>query len=153
MLEVKDLHAFYGKSHVLQGVGFSVGRGEIVSLLGRNGAGRSTTVKAIMGLATARGQVRFKGQDYVLGQEGAGGALGIARFQGTVTLPDFTSTGTVDVSAPFSFTGQVEFEDTFAVEPLTGFGVATLHFTEFSDGSSWVFSGATYEFQRKTSNQ
>ena len=63
MLEVKDLHAFYGKSHVLQGVGFSVGRGEIVSLLGRNGAGRSTTVKAIMGLVTARGQVRFKGQD------------------------------------------------------------------------------------------
>ena len=63
MLEVKDLHAFYGKSHVLQGVGFSVGRGEIVSLLGRNGAGRSTTVKAIMGLVTARGQVRFKEQD------------------------------------------------------------------------------------------
>jgi branched-chain amino acid transport system ATP-binding protein len=63
MLEVKDLHAFYGKSHVLQGVGFSVGRGEIVSLLGRNGAGRSTTVKAIMGLVTARGQVRFKGQE------------------------------------------------------------------------------------------
>jgi branched-chain amino acid transport system ATP-binding protein len=63
MLEVSDLHAFYGKSHVLQGVGFSVGRGEIVSLLGRNGAGRSTTVKAIMGLVTAQGKVRFKGQD------------------------------------------------------------------------------------------
>ncbi len=61
MLEVSDLHAFYGKSHVLQGVGFSVGRGEIVSLLGRNGAGRSTTVKAIMGLVTAQGKVRFKG--------------------------------------------------------------------------------------------
>ena len=63
MLEVSDLHAFYGKSHVLQGVAFSVGKGEIVSLLGRNGAGRSTTVKAIMGLVTARGRVRFKGQD------------------------------------------------------------------------------------------
>jgi len=63
MLEVADLHAFYGKSHVLQGVAFSVGRGEIVSLLGRNGAGRSTTVKAIMGLVTAHGRVRFKGQD------------------------------------------------------------------------------------------
>ncbi len=63
MLEVSDLHAFYGKSHVLQGVGFSVGRGEIVSLLGRNGAGRSTTVKAIMGLVIAHGKVRFKGQD------------------------------------------------------------------------------------------
>ncbi len=49
MLEVDDLHAYYGKSHILQGVTFQVGAGEIVSLLGRNGAGRSTTVKTIMG--------------------------------------------------------------------------------------------------------
>ncbi len=49
MLEVRDLHAYYGKSHILQGVDFSVGEGEIVSLLGRNGVGRSTTIKAIMG--------------------------------------------------------------------------------------------------------
>src|SRR5712691_9605404 len=68
MLEVSDLHAFYGKSHVLQGVGFSVGRGEIVGLLGRNGAGRSTTVKAIMGLVAAQGKVRFKGED-ILGRK------------------------------------------------------------------------------------
>ncbi|TMB26776.1 MAG: ABC transporter ATP-binding protein [Deltaproteobacteria bacterium] len=63
MLEVKDLHAFYGKSHVLQGVSLSVGRGEIVALLGRNGAGRSTTVKAIMGLVSAQGSVRFKNEE------------------------------------------------------------------------------------------
>ena len=63
MLEVDGLHAFYGKSHVLQGVSFKVGKGEIVSLLGRNGVGRSTTVKAIMGLVAARGMVRFKGED------------------------------------------------------------------------------------------
>ena len=50
MLEVRDLHAFYGKSHILQGVDLNVGEGEIVSLLGRNGVGRSTTCKAIMGL-------------------------------------------------------------------------------------------------------
>ena len=50
MLEVRDLHAFYGKSHILQGVDLSVGEGEIVILLGRNGVGRSTTCKAIMGL-------------------------------------------------------------------------------------------------------
>ena len=49
MLEVSDLHAYYGKSHILQGVTFNVQEGEIVSLLGRNGVGRSTTVKAIMG--------------------------------------------------------------------------------------------------------
>ncbi|MBM3380312.1 MAG: ATP-binding cassette domain-containing protein, partial [Betaproteobacteria bacterium] len=49
MLAVVDLHAYYGKSHILQGVNFEVHAGEIVSLLGRNGVGRSTTIKAIMG--------------------------------------------------------------------------------------------------------
>ncbi len=63
MLEVEDLHAFYGKSHILQGVNFSVGDGEIVSLLGRNGVGRSTTCKAIMGLVPPRGSVRFDGEE------------------------------------------------------------------------------------------
>jgi branched-chain amino acid transport system ATP-binding protein len=62
MLEVADLHAWHGKSHILQGVSFRVGEGEIVSLLGRNGAGRSTTVKTIMGEVSAAGIVRFKGQ-------------------------------------------------------------------------------------------
>jgi branched-chain amino acid transport system ATP-binding protein len=63
MLEVGDLHAFYGKSHVLHGVSLEVREGEIVSLLGRNGVGRSTTVKAIMGQVAARGTVSFLGQD------------------------------------------------------------------------------------------
>lgn len=63
MLEVKELHAYYGKSHVLHGVNFTVKPGEIVALLGRNGSGRSTTAKAIMGLVDARGSVRWKGQD------------------------------------------------------------------------------------------
>src|SRR5260370_21896376 len=62
MLEVEDLHAFYGKSHVLHGVSLQVRPGEIVSLLGRNGVGRSTAIKAVMGLATAAGKVRFKGE-------------------------------------------------------------------------------------------
>ena len=61
MLEVAGLHAFYGKSHVLHGVDLSVGDGEIVSLLGRNGVGRSTTAKAIMGLVDWRGSIRFDG--------------------------------------------------------------------------------------------
>jgi branched-chain amino acid transport system ATP-binding protein len=63
MLEVKDLHAFYGKSHVLHGIGFTIRAGEIVSLLGRNGVGRSTTVKAIMGQVSAKGSVKFKGEE------------------------------------------------------------------------------------------
>ncbi|MBV8032622.1 MAG: ABC transporter ATP-binding protein [Betaproteobacteria bacterium] len=63
MLEVSDLHAFYGKSHVLHGVHLRVGEGEIVSLLGRNGVGRSTTIKAIMGMVARRGSVRFQGAE------------------------------------------------------------------------------------------
>ena len=63
MLEVRDLHAWYGKSHVLHGVTLDVRAGEIVSLLGRNGVGRSTTVKAIMGQVAAKGEVRFRGRE------------------------------------------------------------------------------------------
>lgn len=63
MLEVKDLHAYYGKSHILQGVNFSVAEGEIVSLLGRNGVGRSTTVKTIMGEVAPQGSILFKGEE------------------------------------------------------------------------------------------
>lgn len=62
MLSVSNLHAYYGKSHVLHGVDLEVGAGEIVSLLGRNGVGRSTTAKAVMGLVDHTGTVSFKGQ-------------------------------------------------------------------------------------------
>ena len=62
MLEVEELHAYYGKSHILQGVSFAVRPGEIVSLLGRNGAGRSTVIKTIMGECRPHGTIRFKGQ-------------------------------------------------------------------------------------------
>jgi branched-chain amino acid transport system ATP-binding protein len=65
MLEVRDLHAYYGKSHILQGVSFDVGPGEIVGLLGRNGAGRSTTIKAIMGDLPRSGSIRFRGEELV----------------------------------------------------------------------------------------
>jgi branched-chain amino acid transport system ATP-binding protein len=68
MLELDKLNAYYGKSHVLHGVSFTVGEGEIVSLLGRNGSGRSTTVKAIMGLVDGAGSIRFKGQE-ILGRK------------------------------------------------------------------------------------
>ena len=62
MLRVENLHAYYGKSHVLHGVNFEVGQGEIVALLGRNGSGRSTTAKAIMGLVECQGRIDWKGQ-------------------------------------------------------------------------------------------
>jgi branched-chain amino acid transport system ATP-binding protein len=63
MLELKQLHAYYGKSHILHGVDMRVGEGEIVALLGRNGSGRSTTVKTIMGLVTGEGSVKFRDQE------------------------------------------------------------------------------------------
>jgi branched-chain amino acid transport system ATP-binding protein len=65
MLEVSELHAFYGKSHVLHGVSLSVRPGEIVALLGRNGVGRSTSIKAVMGLVAARGSVLFRKEQMV----------------------------------------------------------------------------------------
>lgn len=68
MLRVDGLNAFYGKSHVLHGVSFAMRPGEIVSLLGRNGSGRSTTVKAIMGLVDASGSIAWQGGE-ILGRK------------------------------------------------------------------------------------
>ena len=78
MLAVSELHAYYGKSHILHGVTLTVGEGEIVSLLGRNGVGRSTTIKAIMGDVHASGSVRFRDEEliglapYVIARKGLG---------------------------------------------------------------------------------
>ena len=68
MLKVEKLHAFYGKSHVLHGVNLEVQPGEIVALLGRNGSGRSTTVKTIMGLVDGSGSVQWRG-DELMGRQ------------------------------------------------------------------------------------
>jgi branched-chain amino acid transport system ATP-binding protein len=66
LLNVEDLQAWYGESHVLHGVGFQVEPGEVVTLLGRNGAGKSTTLKAIMGIVSPRlGSVRFEGRELI----------------------------------------------------------------------------------------
>ena len=73
MLQLHGVHAYYGKSHILHGVDMRVGEGEIVGLLGRNGSGRSTTVKTIMGLVSGAGSVRFR-EEEILGQP----AFGIA---------------------------------------------------------------------------
>jgi branched-chain amino acid transport system ATP-binding protein len=66
LLRVEDLHAWYGESHILQGIGFAVGEGEVVTLLGRNGAGKTTTLRSIMGIvARLRGSVRFRGSETI----------------------------------------------------------------------------------------
>ncbi|HEY2929819.1 ABC transporter ATP-binding protein [Piscinibacter sp.] len=65
-LEIKDLHAWYGESHVLHGVNLHVDEGEVVTLLGRNGAGRTSTLRAIMGLTGSRkGSIRVRGQEAI----------------------------------------------------------------------------------------
>ncbi|MGN6457120.1 MAG: ATP-binding cassette domain-containing protein, partial [Achromobacter mucicolens] len=64
LLSLQGVHAHYGKSHILHGIDLSIGRGEVVSLLGRNGAGRSTTMKSIMGLVDVTGgQIAMEGRD------------------------------------------------------------------------------------------
>ena len=63
LLKISGLNAYYGKSHVLHGIDLQVAEGEIVSLLGRNGVGRSTTVKSIMGLVATTGSIQFKGEE------------------------------------------------------------------------------------------
>ena len=65
-VEIKDLHAWYGESHILHGVDLHVGQGEVVTLLGRNGAGRTTTLRAIMGLTGARkGSIQVNGTETI----------------------------------------------------------------------------------------
>jgi branched-chain amino acid transport system ATP-binding protein len=65
-LEIKNLHAWYGESHILHGVDFHVGKGEVVTLLGRNGAGRTTTLRSILGLTGARkGSIRVEGTETI----------------------------------------------------------------------------------------
>ncbi len=79
LLEVRDLNAWYGESHILHGVAFEVRGGEVVTLLGRNGAGKTTTLKSIMGIVPRReGSVRFAGAELIHRPSNAIARLGIA---------------------------------------------------------------------------
>src|SRR3978361_1977832 len=77
MLHVGDLHAYYGQSHILHGIDLEVREGEIVSLLGRNGVGRSTTCKAIMGLVPPQGTGRYRGGELGVLRSGVVARCGI----------------------------------------------------------------------------
>ena len=65
MLRIEDIHTYYGNSYVLQGVSLSIEKGEVVTLLGRNGMGKSTTIKTVMGLVPRAGRVLLNGVDLV----------------------------------------------------------------------------------------
>lgn len=91
LLRVQDLHAYYGKSHALQGVHLTVRPGEVVGLLGRNGVGKTTTLKGIMGLVTRRGAISFRGRNISTLAAYAIPRLGIGYVpQGRHIFPQFT---------------------------------------------------------------
>jgi len=93
MLEVKDIHTYYGMSHILFGVSLTVAPGEVVCLLGRNGAGKTTTLRSIMGLTLPRqGSIKFKGEEivgkepYMLVRQGMGYVPGDRRIFADLTV-------------------------------------------------------------------
>jgi branched-chain amino acid transport system ATP-binding protein len=101
LLEVEGLEAGYGKKTVLQGVSFHVGEGEIVAMLGHNGAGKSTTLKTILGLLPARGgQVRFAGRPWANGDPGENVRRGLALVpQGRGVFPDLSVQENLELGA------------------------------------------------------
>ncbi len=120
MLEVENLHAYYGKSHILQGVNLKVNKGEIVSILGRNGVGRSTTVNAIMGNVARTGSVKFKGEEliempsYKIARRGLGIVLENRDIFPTLTVRDNLTLGVKDLKKP----GRWSIDDIFKMFPL-----------------------------------
>ena len=92
LLEIEDLHAWYGESHILHGMGFAVGEGEVVTLLGRNGAGKTTTLRAIMGIVPQRqGSVVFRGNQLVGLASNRIARLGIAYAETRFAPPDLAT--------------------------------------------------------------
>jgi branched-chain amino acid transport system ATP-binding protein len=118
MLEVSNLQAYYGKSHVLHGVDLRVGQGEIVSLLGRNGVGRSTTAKAIMGLVDCTGRIVFKGTEltrlktYEIAQLGVGYVP-----ESRDVFPTLTVEENLRLGLKGSTPGRWTYEDMYALFP------------------------------------
>ena len=134
MLSVCDLHAYYGKSHILQGVNLEVRAGEIVSLLGRNGVGRSTTCKAIMGLVEPVGEVLFKGKSIaglrpdLIAQAGIGYVPEDRQVFPTLTVRQNLELGLKRVGR----FGRWNFDDMFALFP---------HLRERQHNAASVLSG------------
>jgi branched-chain amino acid transport system ATP-binding protein len=134
MLEVRDLHAFYGKSHILQGISLRVDQGEIVSLLGRNGVGRSTACKTIMGLVPPVGQVGFKGRPIAGLRPDQIAHLGIGYVpEDRQVFPGLTVKQNLELGLKRAgVVGRWRFEDVFALFP---------NLAERQDNPAGVLSG------------
>ena len=100
MLELADVHTYYGESHVLQGVSLAVARGEVVTILGRNGMGKTTLIRSVIGFTPPRrGSVRFKGEDITRAPSfrTVGRGMGLVP-QGRRVFPSLTVTENLDVA-------------------------------------------------------
>lgn len=118
MLKVANLDAWYGKSQVLRGVDLHIGRGEIVALLGRNGAGRSTTLKAIMGGVVRSGQVSFDGREMVSLRPHEIARAGIGYVaEDRAIFPDLTTLQNLTLGVKKGPGGQFTIEDAYALFP------------------------------------
>ncbi len=117
MLEVSGLHTYYGESHVLQGVSLTVGPGEVVAILGRNGMGKTTLMRSIIGFTPPRqGSVRFKGQDITGWASHRMTALGMALVpQGRRVFPSLSVRENLDVARRGD--GRWSLERVYAVFP------------------------------------
>lgn len=134
MLVVRGLNAYYGKSHILQGVDLDVGAGEVVSLIGRNGVGRSTTIKAIIGEVAPVGSIRFKGIEiaglpsYRIARLGLGYVPESRDIFPGLTVRQNLMLGLKDVRRP----GRWQIDDMLAMFP---------HLAERADTAAGVLSG------------
>jgi branched-chain amino acid transport system ATP-binding protein len=123
MLKVENLHAYYGKSHVLHGVNFEVGKSEIVALLGRNGSGRSTTAKTIMGLVDGQGSIVWNEQEILSKKAFQIAHLGIGYVPenrdifGTLTVHQNLLLGQKRTSQKAGDKARWDFEDMYAMFP------------------------------------
>ena len=122
MLEVADLHAYYGKSHILQGVDMHVDEGEIVGLLGRNGVGRSTTCKAIMGLVPSQGRIEYRGRTIVGLRSDQIARLGLGYVpEDRQIFPNLTVRQNLELGLKRAGTfGRWTFDDVFTLFPNLG---------------------------------
>ncbi len=117
MLEVKDIHTYYGMSHILFGVSFSVQKGEIVCLLGRNGAGKSTVMKSIIGLTPPKtGAVQFKGETitgkspYLVARRGIGFVPDDRRVFADLTVGENLEISERNMDAPNAWTKEAVYD-------------------------------------------
>jgi branched-chain amino acid transport system ATP-binding protein len=119
LLSVEDLHAYYGKSHVLHGITLMVGHAETVAVLGRNGMGKTTTLKAIVGiLRSRRGRVMFEDHDLMKTAAHRVAALGIAYVpQGRNVFPELTVTENLLIAGDGRETAEEKLERVFVVFP------------------------------------